>query len=115
MIVVPAWARSTARWMVRSGCAIVPGLLSLPDGATNNVFGGGGGGEPPVVTSTKSMLGKPVAVVGLNRIVLLPAFSANVIVVVDQLSQVPVPPNGTDCTVAPLTTTLAGRPVVVPL
>jgi hypothetical protein len=54
--------------------------------------------------------------VGLIRIVLLPAFTAAVSVLVTQVSQVPVPSNAPAAlTTAPLTMMSAGRPVVVPL
>ncbi|WP_233512349.1 hypothetical protein [Micromonospora deserti] len=53
--------------------------------------------------------------VGLNRIVLLPAFTDTVTVFVAQVAHAPVLSNGTDCTIVPLTTTSAGRAVVVPL
>src|SRR3990170_1677377 len=62
------------------------------------------------------MFASPVAVVGLSRMVLLPAFSDAVTVVVAHVVHPPVPLNATpDCAAAPLTSTSAGRLAVVPL
>ena len=61
------------------------------------------------------MLGRPAAVVGSSRIVLLPALTFTVRVLVIQVDQAPVPSNEGVCTVDPLTTRLAGRAVVLPL
>jgi hypothetical protein len=54
-------------------------------------------------------------VVGLSRIVLLPAFTDTVHVLVTHDDQAPVPSNDVVVTRAPLTRTSAGRAVVVPL
>src|SRR5688572_17593326 len=70
---------------------------------------------PPVSASRWSTFGRPAAVVGLSRMVLLPAFSDTVNVLVDQVVQAPVPPNAAVETRVPLTRTSAGRPVAVPL
>jgi hypothetical protein len=61
------------------------------------------------------MFGRPAEPVGLNRIVLLPAFSVTVNVLVTQVLHAPVPSNDGVCTVPPLTSRLAGRLLVVPL
>jgi hypothetical protein len=61
------------------------------------------------------MLGRPLAVVGFSRMVLLPAFTDTLNVLVTQLDQAPVPSNDGVCTADPLTIKLAGRAVVVPL
>src|SRR5262245_53572518 len=61
------------------------------------------------------MLALPLAVVGLNRTVLLPEATVTVSVLVTHVFHAPVPSNDGDCTVDPLTTRLAGRAVVVPL
>ena len=53
--------------------------------------------------------------VGLSRIVLLPAGSESVRVCVDHADHALVLANVTDCTVEPLTLTSVGRVVVVPL
>ena len=57
-----------------------------------------------------------MAVVAVARIVLAPAFRFIVIVLVCQVSQLPVPPKAnSSATSAPLTVTSMGRLVVVPL
>jgi hypothetical protein len=56
-----------------------------------------------------------LAVVGLNRIVLLPAFTGTVNVFVTQVDQAPVPSKDAVTALEPFTTTSAGRMVVVPL
>src|SRR5262245_28047189 len=61
------------------------------------------------------MFALPFAVVGLNRMVLVPAFTVTVSVLVTQVFHAPVPSNDGVCTVDPLTIRLAGRTVVVPL
>lgn len=61
------------------------------------------------------MFGRPAAVVGASRMVLLPAFTGTVSVLVTQVDQAPVPSNDGVCTVDPLTTSPAGRAAVVPL
>src|SRR5687767_8934108 len=61
------------------------------------------------------MFGRPLAVVGLNRTVLLPAGAENVKPAVVQVLHAPVPAKGVDWSVEPLTITLAVRLVVVPL
>ena len=60
-------------------------------------------------------MGRPAAVVGLNRIVLLPAFTDTVKVVVAHVDQAAVPSNDAVRTRPPLTMTSAGRAAVVPL
>ena len=62
------------------------------------------------------MLGRPLAVVGLNRIVLLPLFTGTVKVVVTQVVHAPVGSKAAAGWVtAPLTSTSAGRLMVAPL
>src|SRR5687767_13939462 len=62
------------------------------------------------------MLARPWAVVAFSWIVLLPAFTDTVRVLVAHVVQAPVAPNGlAACATEPLTSTSAGRPVVVPL
>src|SRR5687767_8058253 len=61
------------------------------------------------------MLARPFALVGFNRMVLLPEFTVTVNVLVTQESQVPVPSNEGDWTVVPLTSKFVARAVVVPL
>lgn len=61
------------------------------------------------------MLGRPLAVVGLNRMVLLPAFSVAVKVLVTHVVHAPVPSNDGVCTVVPLTISEAGRAVATAL
>ncbi|GAB3465587.1 hypothetical protein GCM10027436_78660 [Actinophytocola sediminis] len=61
------------------------------------------------------MLGRPLDVVGLSRMVLLPALTDTLIAVVTQVDQLPEPANDGVCTVEPFTTRLAGRAAVVPL
>ena len=51
----------------------------------------------------------------MSRMVLLPAFTDTVRVLVTHVLQAPVPSNDGVCTVDPLTIRLAGRAVVVPL
>ncbi len=53
-------------------------------------------------------MGSPAAVVGSNRMVLLPAFSGTVAVLVDHVVQAPVDSNETVPTVDPLTIRFAG-------
>jgi hypothetical protein len=62
------------------------------------------------------MFASPLAVVPASRIVLLPAVTLTVTVLVTHVVHAPVPGKDTaDAAVAPLTRTLAGRSVVVPL
>ena len=62
------------------------------------------------------MLARPAAVVGLSRIVLLPAFTETVNVLVAQVDQAPVGSNAVPgWATAPLTRTSAGRFAVAPL
>ncbi|GAB2870321.1 hypothetical protein GCM10027074_42400 [Streptomyces deserti] len=61
------------------------------------------------------MLGRPAAVVGFRRMVLPPAFSGTVSVLVAHADQAPVPSYDGVWTVAPLTIRAAVRAVVVPL
>src|SRR5262245_11704861 len=85
------------------GCIAATVAIALP------------GGLPVTSKFRKSTFGRPLDVVGLNRIVLLPAFTETVRVLVTQVVHNPVPSNDAVCTVAPLTMTSAGRLVVVPL
>src|SRR3954468_21600609 len=94
---------------------MVPLTLTCPVGVGQPGGGGGGGGVPATSKSRKSMLGKPSAVVGFNRMVLLPAFTEMVRVLVTHAVQAPVPSEGGVCTVEPLTIRPAGRAMVVPL
>jgi hypothetical protein len=61
------------------------------------------------------MFARPPLLVGLSRIVLLPAVRFTVNVLVAQVDQAPVASNDTDATVDPFTTRSAGRAEVVPL
>src|SRR3954454_4886589 len=61
------------------------------------------------------MLGRPAEVVGLSRMVLLPAGTAKLRFFGAQADHAPVPSNGTVNRVVPLTMTSAGRLVVAPL
>src|SRR5262245_2554775 len=119
MIVPPAAMRVIAAVIV-VGSAWVPAPASRPLGAANSVLpvgvdGVGDDGVPATSKSRKSTLGRPFAVVGLSRMVLLPEFTEAVRVLVTQVFQAPVPSNDGVCTVLPLTIRLAGRAVVVPL
>ena len=60
-------------------------------------------------------MGRPAAVVGLSAIVLLPALTCTATVFVAHVDQAPVPSNVVPAAREPLTTTSAGRAVVVPL
>ncbi|CAM3585724.1 hypothetical protein KIPE111705_15445 [Kibdelosporangium persicum] len=61
------------------------------------------------------MFGRPPEVVGLSRIVLLPAFTVTGNDLVTQVFHAPVLSNDTACTVVPLTIRSAGRLLLVPL
>ena len=83
------------------------------------VVGGVVGGVVGVLlassTSRKSTLGRPLDVIGLSRMVLLPAFAGTVKVLIAHVDHPPVPSNVGVCTAEPLTIKLACRAVLVPL
>lgn len=60
-------------------------------------------------------MGSPLAVVGLSWIVLLPARTGTVTVLVTHVPHAPVPSKDAEVAADPLTVTVAGRAVVVPL
>src|SRR5687767_2219395 len=62
-----------------------PGCMA----ATTAIAFPGGCGEPATSKSRKSMLARPLAVVGLSRIVLLPAFTDTVRVLVTHVDHAP--------------------------
>src|SRR5262245_4857518 len=78
--------------------------------------GGGVVGAAPTSKSAKSMFARPLAVVGLSRMVLPPLLTDAVSVLVVQVVHAPVGSNALPAwTVAPLTMMSAGRFAVAPL
>jgi hypothetical protein len=99
------------RFMVES---IIASDQSVPGGGDEDADGDGDGEGPPVTVS-ESRLGRPLTLVLVTRTRFTPASRSAGTVATAHVSQLVVLPKVGVATVVPLTATVPGRLVVVPL